>query len=111
MSNVTLAIGGRHYTVACAEGEEDHVTRLGQMIEEKLSGMSNALGQNEARQLLFASLLLADELHEARNASSSASRAAPPPADPGEDLAPALERIAERIENLAEQLETSPGTS
>ena len=109
MSNVTLAIGGRHYTVACAEGEEDHVTRLGQMIEEKLSGMSNALGQNEARQLLFASLLLADELHEARNASS-ASRPAVSPADPDEDLAPALERIADRIENLAEQLEAAPGT-
>ena len=111
MSNVTLAIGGRHYTVACAEGEEDHVTRLGQMIEEKLSGMSNALGQNEARQLLFASLLLADELHEARNAdASSASRSAKAPADPGEDLAPALERIADRIENLAEQLEIAPRT-
>ncbi len=109
MSNVTLAIGGRHYTVACAEGEESHVTRLGQMIAEKLSGMGNAVGQNEARQLLFASLLLADELHEAR-AASSASEATTPPADPSEDLAPLLERIADRIENLAEQLETVPGT-
>lgn len=108
MSNVTLAIGGRHYTVACAEGEEDHVTQLGQMIAEKLSEMGNTVGQNEVRQLLFASLLLADELHEARNVSSAPGKAAPT-ADNVEKLAPALERIAERIENLAEQLETAPG--
>ena len=25
MSNVTLAIGGRNYTVACAPGEEEHI--------------------------------------------------------------------------------------
>ena len=29
MSNVTLSIGGRSYTVACAEGEESHVLGLG----------------------------------------------------------------------------------
>lgn len=105
MSNVTLAIGGRHYTVACAEGEEQHVARLGEMIDEKLAAMGSGVGQNEVRQLLFASLVLADELHEAR----SSARPAPASAEPGADFAPALERIADRIEYLAEQLENGPG--
>ncbi len=106
MSNVTLAIGGRHYTVACAEGEEQHVTRLGSMIDEKLAAMGNGVGQSEVRQLLFASLVLADELHEARN-SAPATHV---PTEPDLDFAPALEGIADQIENLAEQLENGPGT-
>jgi cell division protein ZapA len=109
MSNVTLAIGGRHYTVACAEGEEDHVAQLGRMIDEKLQEMGSSVGQNEVRQLLFASLLLADELHDTRNSSEPPQPgAAASPPDP--EFAPALERIADRIENLAEQLEGTFGT-
>jgi len=67
MSEVTLAIGGRKYTVACAAGEEDHVIHLGESIEAKLLQMGNGTGQ-ETQNLLFASLLLADELHEAKSA-------------------------------------------
>ena len=32
MSNVTLDIAGRKFTVACAEGEEAHIAMLGQTI-------------------------------------------------------------------------------
>ncbi|MDD3799668.1 MAG: cell division protein ZapA [Novosphingobium sp.] len=99
MSNVTLRIGGRSYTVACAEGEEQHVAMLGRLIDEKVATMGTAGGQNEVRSLLFASLLLADELHDARQAKGQAP--AVPAAEPVPELAPALERIAQRIENLA----------
>lgn len=112
MSNVTLSIGGRSYTVACAEGEEGHVSALGRLIDEKVSAIAAPLGQNEVRQLLFASLLLADELHEARQAPSKAAPAPgrnPSPAvDLDELVAPALERMAERVENLATRLEALP---
>ena len=64
MSNVSLQIGGRSYSVACAAGEEDHVARLGRVINEKVQSMGG--GHTEVRQLLFAALILADELHEAR---------------------------------------------
>jgi cell division protein ZapA len=100
MSNVTLTIGGRDYTVACAQGEEAHVTNLGTIIDAKLSAMGNAVGQSEVRQLLFASLLLADELHEARKTAPAVDQRQMPV------LGSALERIADRIENLAEHLET-----
>ena len=58
MSNVALRIGGRDYTVACAEGEEDHVRALGAMIAGKVDEMGSS-AQGEVRQLLFAALLLA----------------------------------------------------
>lgn len=105
MSNVTLKIGGRNYAVACAEGEEEHVATLGRLIDEKVAGMGTAGGQNEVRSLLFAALLLADELHEARRSKGQATPA--PAANPLPELAPALEQIAERIENLAAQVENT----
>lgn len=98
MSNVTLHIGGRSYTVACAEGEEGHVSGLGEMINAKVLAMGG--GHNETRQLLFAALLLADELHEARSRGGAAATA------PQLDLhADALEAIAARLENCASALE------
>ncbi|MBN8485406.1 MAG: cell division protein ZapA [Sphingomonadales bacterium] len=98
MSNVSLQIGGRSYTVACAAGEEDHVAGLGKLIDEKVQSMGG--GHNEVRQLLFAALLLADELHEARHrAPATAAPAA------GPDHSAALEAIADRLEKCAAALE------
>ena len=96
MSNVTLQIGGRSYLVACAAGEEDRVQELGQMIEDKVRELGPA-GHNEVRLLLFAALLLADELHEARKKGGSA---------PAGVQADVLEALAARIENCASALES-----
>ena len=100
MSNVTLTIGGRFYSVACGEGEEAHIEALGRTIDGKLSGMPNLAGQSEARTLLFAALLLSDELHELRSGRA--------PAESGSEssqAAEALERVAETLEGLATRLE------
>lgn len=110
MSNVTLHIGGRAFTVACAHGEEEHIAALGRMIDGKLHTMGGAVGQTETRVLLFAALLLADELHEARHGPGAP---VPPPSapEPREDpeLAESLEAIAERLEKCATHLEQLAG--
>lgn len=103
MSNVTLTIGGRHYTVACATGEEEHIGELGRVIDAKLQDIPNLSGQAEARTLLFAALLLADELHEARG--GAASPAAAPPAASSPVVAESLEALAGRLEGLASRLD------
>jgi cell division protein ZapA len=100
VSNVRLAIGGRQFTVACAEGEEEHVTGLGDMIAAKIATMGDLSSQSESRMLLFAALLLADELHEAR--TQPPASAAPALAN---GSAQRLEAIAQRLENLASRLE------
>jgi cell division protein ZapA len=99
MSNVTLTIGGKHYTVACAAGEEGHIEALGRTIDGKLTGMPNLSGQSEARTLLFAALLLADELHELRADGGAPAADEGPTAETLERLADALEGLAERLEN------------
>jgi cell division protein ZapA len=100
LSNVELSIGGRSFAVACAEGEESHIAGLGRMIDAKLAAMGDVSGQSESRVLLFAALLLADEVHDLR--------LNPPSPAAGDDagVLGALDRLAERLENLAHDLET-----
>jgi len=107
VSNVTLSIGGRTYRIGCAEGEEGHITRLGETIDRKVSATPGMTGQSEPHMLLYAALLMADELHEAQsgNAAPSPSQAALP------DIATPLENLAARLESLAGRLEGTGSTS
>jgi cell division protein ZapA len=99
MSNVSIEIAGRKFTVACAAGEEAHIEKLGRMIDGKVAEMPGLASQSEARCLLYAALLLADELHEARAAGGA------PPAAPSPEVAEDLEALADRLEGMAQRLE------
>jgi cell division protein ZapA len=102
VSNVTLDIAGRKFTVACAEGEETHIAMLGRAINGKLLGMPNIANQSEARALLYAALLLADENHELKQGNDGAAApSGPDVAEPLESLAEKLETLATRLENVA----------
>jgi cell division protein ZapA len=109
MSNVVLSIGGRTFSVSCADGEERHIETLGKVIDRKVHALGGSAGQNEVRMLLYAALVLADELHEAAAAQPAASSASPPAMPP--ELAGNLERIALTLENLAERLEREPSST
>lgn len=67
MSEVIIPIGGKGYAVACGDGEEEHVRALGETVSAKLEGMGDNLAPQEAQNLVFAGLLVADELHELRS--------------------------------------------
>jgi cell division protein ZapA len=103
MAEVSLAIGGRSYSLACRDGGEEHLRGLAARVDAKVEEARAAVGTpSEVRQLLFAALLLADE----------ASEAAPVTAT-GDDpvLASALAAIATRMESLAAALEESAPVS
>jgi cell division protein ZapA len=102
MSNVVLAIGGREYAMACAAGEEAHIHELGRMIDDKLGTLPDGGAQNDSRSLLFAALLLADELHELRKSAETMPAAH---AVPVETLAPGADASPEQLAALAERLE------
>ena len=116
MSDVTIRIGGRNYTVACGPGEEARIAALGDMVDGKLTQIPNLSAQSEARMLLYATLLLADELQEAGSASASTSAptsgAAPAPTpSPDPALGETLENLAEKLESLASRLEDGAAAS
>lgn len=107
MAEVTLSIGGRTYNVHCGDGEEGHMTRLAHMVDEKTAeARRGAPGLTEVRQLLFAAILLADEVHDLRAKGHVGQGALDlSSADPGEEVITArLNALAARIDTLTEKL-------
>ena len=105
MSEVALAIGGRSYKVACADGEEAHVRRLGEAIDAKLQSMAQLSGQ-DSQNLLFGALLLADELHELRNANTAAAGEAEEARAEAEQARAELARLSARLAEAADHEST-----
>jgi cell division protein ZapA len=101
MASVDVEIAARRYSIACRDGEEEHLRSVAALVDRKAQDAAAALGSlSEARQLLFASLLLADELKEQQAGTAPALAA-----DLGPGVADALERLAQRIESLAARVE------
>src|SRR4028119_1133984 len=105
MAEVDITIAGRHYRVACRDGEEQNLRRAAEMVDAKSREALSGLGAlSEARQLLFASLLLADQLLD----RPGTPEPTPEPAAQQPSIDPALGRRAEslaaRLEAIAERL-------
>jgi cell division protein ZapA len=107
MAEVDLIIAGRPYRVACRDGEEDTLRAAGRLVDAKSREAIAGLGTlTEARQLLFAALLLADQIVDER---PDGAEPAANPVDPA--LAAKAQALAARLESLAAHLEAEPSTS
>jgi cell division protein ZapA len=103
---VDLTIAGRTYQVACREGEEDSLRAAARLVDGKSREALAGLGTlSEARQFLFASLLLADQLVDDKPQAAVAPTPAPAPAEPDAALILRAEALADRLESLAMALE------
>lgn len=113
MSEITLQVGGRPYTVSCADGEEDHVRRLAATVDGKLASLGGNRAPGDAKNLLFAALILADEVEEVRRALPAHQRAQGETPSSRLELIVArnLEAVADKLENLAWQLENRRASS
>ena len=117
MSSVRLDVGGHSYDLAVRDGQEARFRALAAAVDTRCQAAASAAGGlTEVRQLLFAALLLADDVEDARaaaiglrddlaaaQAELAATRSAPDPA-----AALAIERLAARVEALANGLEEAP---
>jgi cell division protein ZapA len=102
---VDLTIAGRTYQVACREGEEDNLRSAARLVDGKSREALAGLGTlSEARQFLFASLLLADQLID-KDPDAAVPAA---PAEPDPALVGRTESLAVRLESLATALENEP---
>lgn len=115
MPEVTLPIGGRNYVVHCGDGEEGQLRRLAEMIEAKtVIARQASPGLTEIRQLLFAAILLADELSETRGKYEKPQGSLDLDRDENDAgeamIAARMNVLAARIESLADKLAEQPTT-
>ena len=93
MPEVSIQINNRLYPIACEEGEEEHLIRLGRYVDKRVKELAKSVGQiGEAHLLAMACLVVADELSEA-NDRANASR--------DEATASLLERSSETLDRAA----------
>jgi cell division protein ZapA len=104
VGQVNLTINSRPFVVACDDGQEGRIRRLGQYIDAKVAEFVGNIGQvGEARLLLLAALVIADELADANEAlrlERSETREAAAAAS-------SINGIAQRVEAIAARSETS----
>ena len=119
MSQVTVTINGRQFRMACEDGQESHLLRLAQDLDERIEKLRVNFGEiGDLRLTVMAALTVADELADAsgklRRAeedlaalqdarAASAGRAEATQAA----VAAALNSAAERIEQVTKVL--NPG--
>lgn len=118
MSQLETTINGRRYTVACEDGQEEHLGRLADYVKTRVEELAESVGQiGDARLLLMVSLLIADELSDAyaelaveRGESEqklNAGQDGTAAARDEEAMAATIETVAERIEAIAARLEAT----
>ncbi len=111
MSQVSLTVNGHPYKIACDDGQEPRIRRLAQYVDARVGEFVRQVGQvGEARLLLLAALVIADELSDANEAlqqEKSRSRAAESEAVDAADMAASgIHGLAQRIEAIAARLES-----
>ena len=106
MGKVHIVVNNRGYDVACDDGQEAQVTELGQDLARRVDKIAHSVGQiGDARLLLMAALLIADELTAAKK---ELLRLAGDRSEAEDDkLAESIERLASRVEAIAARLEAA----
>ena len=111
MGQINLTVNGRPFTVTCDDGQEARIRRLGQYVDAKVAEFVGTLGQvGEARLLLLAALVIADELADANEAlqlERSGARAETEAKAAAGAAASSVNSLAQRVETIAARVESS----
>ncbi len=114
MGQVAITIKGNNYQIACDEGQEERLIRLGAYVDERTTELVKSVGDvGDMRLMVMASLLVTDKLFDAiaeiekLRAEAAQSKQSAPPAKTDESLSPLINAVAERIEDIAANLESA----
>lgn len=120
MAQVNLSVNGRIYRMACEDGEEEHVEQLGERFDAAINELRNALGEiGDQRLMVMAGILMTDRLNDTERRLALAEEAVKTLRDGRADTAMRIEGLeqnfaeslrhaAERIERIAERLQSLP---
>src|SRR5271170_3729374 len=102
MAQVTLRINGFAYTLGCQDGEEDHLHAMAAEVDRRIESVKASAGPSgEARMLVIAALLMADDIYELRQKVA----AGPGTQDSGAGSPAADGRLGRRLGKLAKRAE------
>lgn len=106
MAQVTISVNGREHRIGCDDGEEERVRQLATIVDEKASALARQIGpSSDSRLLLMTAIVIADDLSVANaKLGSNADETSAPPSP--EDIR-RINKLAERLENIAERAETA----
>jgi cell division protein ZapA len=115
MSQISITINGRDYSIVCDDGQEQHLSRLAEYLDKRVAELVDSVGQiGDARLLLMVGLLIADELADAYAELAARSEDAMPAQTRGrgrdsaqlaDEMAVMIESASRRIEAIAARLE------
>ncbi|MBM3515949.1 MAG: cell division protein ZapA [Alphaproteobacteria bacterium] len=110
MGHVSITIRGRQYQIACDDGQEAHVARLGKYLDQQAEQVQKTTKNTFSDSLLLVmiGLLIADELSDASadaRAAQQTQAAARAKAD--QEIAAAISALAQRVEDIAAKVEGS----
>jgi cell division protein ZapA len=110
MPTIEVLVNGRRHAVQCGQGEEARVRQLASYVDRRIAELARGQTQvGDARLLLMASLVVADELSDAFD-EIKRLRATLDGQGGGtgeREAAGALEQAARRIEAIAAELESA----
>jgi cell division protein ZapA len=71
MGEVTVTVNSRPYRMACEDGQEGHLKKLGQGLASRVEELAKQVGQvGDAQLLVMAALITADELAQIEQADN-----------------------------------------
>jgi cell division protein ZapA len=116
MAEVTVEVAGRAYRLGCGEGEEAHLSELAATLDNEARLLVRQFGQMpEGRLLLMTALMISDRLAESEAQLRATEQQLAEAKAHAESLAQPVdmfdadreERLAKRINKLAEQIESA----
>lgn len=73
MSKVNIIVNNRTFTIACDDGQEARVQQLGRYVDERFKELNSAgAAPNETYTLVLTSLVIADDMFEAKDTAEKA---------------------------------------
>ncbi len=113
MGQVSINIRGRQYQIACDDGQEAHLARLGRYLDQRAEQAAPPAGSiSEPLLLVMVALLVADELADTTaelqslNASGEAAAKVVAARDEAEkEAVKVIDGLSERIERIAARLQ------
>jgi len=111
MAQVDVQVNGRTYALICDEGEQDHIRALAEEFDTRMKDLTASIGPvADARLMLMAGLMLADELEAARSQLAERNRQIASlkteHAVNAESLAKTEDALAEILKGTAQRIES-----